>query len=151
MLHRLLPGPRRWVTPYVVGVALLVGCGGDGDAGSVTESTAASSTSSVPSRYEELCPGRAVHVAYLAFGGALSVSYTAEMADGVSQGEADLPLKNKTGSAGLQFCQDPDAFLYFSAQNMGASGSVTCAVEVDGERVSSVSSSGAYVIATCSP
>jgi hypothetical protein len=41
-------------------------------------------------------------------------------------------------------------FLYVSAQNQGASGSVSCDILVDGEVKTTATSTGAYVIAECS-
>ncbi len=41
-------------------------------------------------------------------------------------------------------------FFYISAQNHEDKGTVTCTVEVDGQVVSINTSSGAYVIASCS-
>jgi hypothetical protein len=41
-------------------------------------------------------------------------------------------------------------FVYVSAQNNGASGSVTCRITSDGASIETAESSGAYVIATCS-
>src|SRR5262249_13952996 len=41
-------------------------------------------------------------------------------------------------------------FLYVSAQNQGATGSVVCEILLDGERRTSSTSTGAYVVAECS-
>ena len=41
-------------------------------------------------------------------------------------------------------------FVYFTAQNQNDSGDVTCTVTSNGRTVSRNTSSGAYVIATCS-
>lgn len=41
-------------------------------------------------------------------------------------------------------------FVYISVQNTGESGSVECEIEVDGTVIERASSTGAYVIATCS-
>jgi len=41
-------------------------------------------------------------------------------------------------------------FLYVSAQNQGASGSVGCDILVDGEVRTTATSTGAYVVAECS-
>lgn len=40
--------------------------------------------------------------------------------------------------------------VYVSAQNRAASGVVSCSIEVDGKTVAANTSSGAYVVATCS-
>jgi hypothetical protein len=45
---------------------------------------------------------------------------------------------------------EPGSFLYVSAQNQGETGSVKCEIVVDGDVEERASSSGAYVIATCS-
>ena len=42
------------------------------------------------------------------------------------------------------------AFVYISAQNQGESGSVKCRIEVDGVTLEQATSTGAYVIASCS-
>lgn len=41
-------------------------------------------------------------------------------------------------------------FVYISVQNTGDSGSVECEIEVDGTIIERASSTGAYVIASCS-
>jgi hypothetical protein len=73
--------------------------------------------------------------------------------------EASITYRNAKGgtqqTAGrmpweLTFDSRAGNFLYVSAQNQGASGSVSCDIMVDGVVKTSASSTGAYVIAECS-
>lgn len=70
-----------------------------------------------------------------------------------------VTLQNSTGGTDqfasvtnpqYEFWIRPGVFLYISAQNNADSGDVACSITSDGRRVASSSSSGAYVIATCS-
>lgn len=49
-----------------------------------------------------------------------------------------------------EFWFTPGAFVYFSVQNQNDGGDVSCSITSNGRTVSANSSSGAYVIATCS-
>jgi hypothetical protein len=73
-------------------------------------------------------------------------------------GSADLTLENASGNTeqytvGLpyskSFLVNPGAYLYISAQQTG-SGNVTCDILANGQVIETASSSGEYVIASCS-
>lgn len=85
-----------------------------------------------------------VEVVYSITGSAGSVSITQRNASGgTEQYDSSLPLSRS-------FWIRPGSFLYISAQNNGDSGDVSCALTRSGRTVQTASSSGAYVIATCS-
>lgn len=73
-------------------------------------------------------------------------------------GVVDVTLQAPTGTqqfSGVtnptyEFWFEPGEFVYFSVQNQNDNGSVTCLVTSNGRPVSANTSSGAYVIATCS-
>lgn len=98
---------------------------------------------------EEARRSSVAEVAYFVEGTARSVQITAETPTGIQQNIVDLPLKNKQGGLGLHFEFLRGEFLYISAQNQGAIGTVTCRIEVDGQPVSINTSSGPYSIVTC--
>lgn len=78
-------------------------------------------------------------------------TFTLETPTGSQQGEADLPLKSQAGDTGLTFPGfSSGGFVYLSVQNKNAAGSVTCRILVDGKVISENTSTGGYVIATCS-
>lgn len=70
------------------------------------------------------------------------VTYTNEQG-GTEQQTVPLPWKRI-------YYMLPGEFAYISAQNQSDKGSVTCSIELDGTTVKESTSSGAYVIATCS-
>jgi hypothetical protein len=114
--------------------AVLVGCGGGGDAGS-------NNTSPQP---------QAVNVA-----GTTVVTY----AVGGSTTLASLTYSNNQGGTvqekvslpwSKQYTMKQGDFLYISAQNENASGSVVTEIRVNGVSFKSTTSTGAYVIATAS-
>ena len=85
-----------------------------------------------------------VEVVYSVTGSAGSVSITQRnVGGGTEQYDSSLPLSRS-------FWIRPGSFLYISAQNNGDSGDVNCAITRSGRTVQTASSSGAYVIATCS-
>ena len=85
-----------------------------------------------------------VEVVYSVTGSAGSVSITQSNASGgTEQYESGLPLTRS-------FWIRPGSFLYISAQNRGDSGDVQCTITSNGRTVQTASSSGAFVIATCS-
>lgn len=86
---------------------------------------------------------------YEVTGDASSANVTLASPTGSQQAEVDLPMKNKAGSEGLQFQFPAGASLYVSAQNKGASGSVTCRIKVNGVVVSENQAVGGYQIVTC--
>ena len=63
---------------------------------------------------------------------------------GVEQQAVNLPWNSTT------FGFSAGGFAYISAQNRGASGSVTCEIWMNGVKVRTSTSSGEYTIATCS-
>ena len=73
-------------------------------------------------------------------------------------GTVDVTIQTPTGTQqfghvtnpSYQFSFAPGAFVYISAQNQNDSGNVSCTVTSNGRTVSSNTSSGAYVIASCS-
>ena len=79
--------------------------------------------------------------------------------DGTAQ-EVNVTLSNDTGGTEqytdvtlpkkYTYTSFDDSFTYISAQNQGASGTVTVSIYVNGELFKTSSSSGAYVIATAS-
>lgn len=73
--------------------------------------------------------------------------------------EASITYRNAKGgtqqTAGripweVTFDSRAGTFLYVSAQNQGASGSVSCDIVVNGEVKTTATSTGAYVVAECS-
>lgn len=71
-----------------------------------------------------------------------SMTYNNEQG-GTEQGDYNLPFRKN-------YTMEYDSFLYISAQNDGETGSVTCSIYVNGTKVKTSTSQGAYVIATCS-
>ena len=59
-------------------------------------------------------------------------------------------VANAGASWSYSFDGDPGDFVYLSAQNNKASGSVTVTITLDGNTFKTANSSGAYVIATAS-
>ena len=82
-------------------------------------------------------------------GTALSVDITLQVGKTQSQqSKVTVPMRTKDGSL-LTFSAQPGDFLYISAQNQGDTGTVTCSIKEEGVEVSTNTSSGAYVIASC--
>jgi len=71
-----------------------------------------------------------------------SLTYENEQG-GTEQGEVNTPWEGS-------FTAENGQFVYISAQNVRDNGSVTCQIWVDGVKWKESTSSGAYVIATCS-
>jgi hypothetical protein len=94
-------------------------------------------------------PAALSEVTYDVAGTAASVDVTIETPTGTSQATVDTPMMNKAGTRGLTFQFRPGSFVYVSAQNNGASGTVTCKIKVDGIVIAENQSQGAYSIATC--
>lgn len=73
-------------------------------------------------------------------------------------GVVDVTLEAPTGTQQFDNVTNPsytfwfpsNKFVYFSVQNQNESGDVSCSITSNGRTVSSNTSSGAYVIATCS-
>ena len=76
----------------------------------------------------------------------------------IGTGVVDVTLQAPTGTQQFsdvtnptyEFWFRPGEFVYFSVQNQNDNGAVSCLVTSNGRPVSANSSSGAYVIATCS-
>lgn len=78
-------------------------------------------------------------------------SFTLQTPTGSQQEKGGLPLKNQAGGTGLTFSGFHSGdFVYLSVQNENPTGVVTCRIVVDGSTVSENTSTGGYVIATCS-
>jgi hypothetical protein len=60
-----------------------------------------------------------------------------------------VPVMGKNGRQGIVFQAPVGASLYFSAQNTGAAGDLTCEILVDGRSVARNTSSGGYSIVEC--
>lgn len=61
-----------------------------------------------------------------------------------------VPLTDEDGVPGaIRFSAAAGSFLYFSAQNTGSFGDLTCRIVVDGEVVAENTSSGGYSIVSC--
>ncbi len=151
---------RTITTAVALAVVLLAGCGDDsGDAVTTTtlseeeiaEGAAAILGDLAPDPiHEELCPGlSSVHVVYFVEGTTTEASLTMERTDGTEQITVRLPLESRDGTPGVAQCSRAGDFLYISAQNQKAAGSVVCRIEADGNVISENRSSGAYVIAQC--
>jgi len=83
-------------------------------------------------------------ITYRVSGTAKGASLTyANAQGGTEQIEVKIPWQQS-------FTVKKGAFLYLSAQNIGESGSVTAEILLDGRAWKSSTSSGAYVIASCS-
>lgn len=83
-------------------------------------------------------------------GTASSVDITLGVGNETSQQSGLAVPVTVGGRQGLRATAPPGTFLYIAAQNMGETGSVTCTITVDGTVISTTTSRGAYVIATCS-
>lgn len=93
---------------------------------------------------------RTVTYAYYVEGSASGADVTYRTGTGTSQASVDLPLKNESGTEGIQMTSaNAPQFLYISAQNSDSYGDVTCRIEIDGVVVSKNTASGGYKIATC--
>jgi hypothetical protein len=70
---------------------------------------------------------------------------------GVIQKDVALPIVNTaTGETGLKSVLfKRGAFLYMSLQNKADTGSVTCRIVVDGEKIDEATSTGPYKVVTC--
>jgi hypothetical protein len=66
------------------------------------------------------------------------------------QSGVDLPMM-RDGGGPMNFDNVAvGTFVYISAQNNQEYGDISCAIKVDGKIIQTITSSGAYVIATCS-
>lgn len=90
-------------------------------------------------------------VQYRLWGTATGADLTMSVGGQITQatGRA-VPLMGKDGTQGISFDAPVGASLYFSAQNTGAVGDLTCEILVDGKAVAHNTSSGGYAIVQCS-
>lgn len=90
-------------------------------------------------------------VRYEVSGTTTQASITMETPTGTSQqSNIDVPLRTKSGSSYLQFAFSRGDFVYLSAQNSKAFGSVTCRITTEaGEVISENTATGGYAIAAC--
>lgn len=103
--------------------------------GGSTPSSSPSSSYSTPTTYK---------VVYKVTGTATRASLTYNnQQGGTEQKEVNIPWEGR-------LTVKKGAFLYISAQNDGSTGSVTCEIWVNDVKWKESTSSGAYVIATCS-
>lgn len=72
-----------------------------------------------------------------------SLTYSNQGGDTEQASDATLPWS-------YDFTAESGAFLYISAQNSGASGSITCTIYVDGQDVKHSTSTGGYSICQAS-
>ncbi|WP_426303153.1 hypothetical protein [Arthrobacter sp. R-11] len=152
--RQVKPRPPLWVRVAQWGAAavvltLVVAVGIYFASGASTKSNKSSSTTTdeKTSAYSST-----VTVLYEVEGTATGADVTLGSATGTVQGTGKaVPLTNKTtGKRGLTFMMPRGHFVYLSAQNTGGSGTITCRITVDGEIVSTNTSSGGYSIASCS-
>lgn len=125
----------RWGA-WLVPVLLIAGCSSSG--GSSTYPHAA---------YRPVV----LHVAYHLSGSATQADITYLTGSGGTEQQQgiDVPMVNKAGGDGLFFTAQPGDFLYFSAQNGGEFGSLTCTITENGRVISRQTSTGGYSIVTC--
>lgn len=76
------------------------------------------------------------------------LTFTDQSGQVVQAAGKSVPLETKAGGA-IRFRAAPGVRLYLSAQNATGSGSLTCAILVDGVVVSTSTSDGGYTIVTC--
>lgn len=108
-------------------------------------------TASPPATVPEVTYTPKIHTyVYYVTGTAGGADVTYTTGSGTSQGSVDIPMKNKSGTYGIQMTSEnaPD-FLYISAQNTGEYGEVTCRIQMDDVVLAENTASGAYMIATC--
>lgn len=125
-----------------LGVLLLIGaiansCGDSSTSGSAAPAATRSAAAATVDDYD---------VTYRITGTARTVDITMSDSDGDTVQQSDLPVP----VVKVERHMHSGEFAYISAQNQGESGTVTCTIELDGVPVKTSTSSGAYVIATCS-
>lgn len=87
-------------------------------------------------------------VTYEVVGSATGATITYQAPTGTAQASIKVPLATKSGEK-VSFEMDRGDFVYISAQNKGTSGNIICRISVAGKVISTVTSSGAYAIASC--
>jgi hypothetical protein len=130
------PGRSRWPIVGVLAVVgvLLVALGASGHSGLPSGSSGAK------------------QVTYMVTGSAssINITYTDGSGNIEQQNGVSVPLTSKSGSAGITFTLNGGHFVSISAQNQGDSGTLDCAIEADGQVISTGHASGGYAIASCS-
>lgn len=116
-----------------MGVIIGVGFVATSVKGSATTETAAQSAS---------------EVLYEVEGTQTLASVTYETPTGTSQGDVDLPMRNKAGDLGLKMRMASGSFVYISAQGQKSYGTVTCRITVNGTVISENTSTG-YGVVSC--
>ncbi|VXC66875.1 Flagellar hook-associated protein flgK [Arthrobacter sp. 9V] len=140
-------GPKWTRVLQIIGVILFIAAAIGIIFGMVLGSSRSQTSTSSSSSYKST-----VEVLYEVEGTAGGVDVTLQSTSGTVQlnGKA-VPLANRTtGTRGITYTMNRGSFTYISAQNNGASGTVTCRITVDGTVVSTNTSSGGYAIASCS-
>jgi len=91
------------------------------------------------------------HVAYKLTGRASGADITYSVGQGGTEQQQGVavPLVNKAGLEGLFLTASPGDFLYFSAQNSGEYGWLTCSILVNGRVIATQTSRGGFSIVTC--
>lgn len=102
---------------------------------------------------ETSAPASAPHVVLYAEGEGTTAGAVTMKSEsgGTIQKDVALPMGDPaTGQPGVSSdLFKPGDDLYISVQNKQATGSVTCRIEVDGQKIDEATSSGPYKIATC--
>jgi hypothetical protein len=142
-------GRKKWVVAAILAVGVL---GGIAIGHSGPSTTAPASTAAPAAPVVDPATAGKHEVIYHVTGTAATVDLTMSTPGGGTSQQSGLrvPVMNNNGDEGLRTKMDRGEFAYVSAQNNGSSGSVTCEIEVDGVTVEHTTSSGAYVIASCS-
>lgn len=140
------------VVGLVLFAAAMVFLAKDDDSSPRATARSTTTPTATPS-WEQKCPGTAVFIEYRVLGSTrqASITYSTPGGGSAQQSDIDVPLQSKSGGDAISGCFGSREFLYLSAQNSQASGTVFCTITRDGQEIARVQSSGAYVIATCSP
>lgn len=134
-------GVVGFVFVLLIVIGIVVSCNSKSDSSSSSTSTSAPAAAAAP-----VVADTSYTVTYKVTGtaGAVDLTMSDEDGDTSQQSKVAVPVTRT-----LRNMHEGD-FLYISAQNQGESGSVICSIEVDGVPVKTATSSGAYVISTCS-
>ena len=96
-----------------------------------------------------LRPSSRLTIIYEVGGTTNRADVTVETPTGTDQATVDVPMRSKAGSTGLRMTFMPGDFVYISAQNTGAVGSVTSKItDGDSRLIAESESSVDYGIAT---
>lgn len=143
------PTPKKSRVPLLLGAAIVVlaviaNMGGGSSPTSPTTLRAVSPTPTTACKQA---------IKYHVEGSARTVSITMQSRSGNMEqvSSVALPMKSSAGTEGLSLGEVAcGEFLYISAQNNGETGTVTCRITSNGVTIEEASSSGAFVIASCS-